>query len=447
MARAGTDLGGRASNALAALLLLLSAGCTHASDVEGEIEASVRRMLELGSPTWAVALGALKPEQFEVVRRHPRTEVQTCAAQWLRSESPERRALASYLLIALWDGATSDGEREGLTAQLATLLADVAPSVCALAADAVVGIRLRDLRMPLPGAALAVVREGLQVADEDEQLAAMSTAMLLGRDVGPLRRTLLELLRSPSPGVRRFAAVALTRVRPLDPELQQLRQQWLESVASDADLPALALGWFEQAPAGGGAAIPRILQLARDPASHEELRSGALRALARLATTPADADATLALLLARHAALSPKQRVAWSRQFAQLAVHLSDSPMLAQATALLQAQRVADPEDVATAAALVRIAAVERRTLPAPELVATIRDEVQLLSSLHRDGSLPGEPSEGDQAAVEGFVALAAWPGSGVAAEIVRPLLADQANNPQRQCQDWAQELLERLPK
>jgi hypothetical protein len=33
-----------------------------------------------------------------------------------------------------------------------------------------------------------------------------------------------------------------------------------------------------------------------------------------------------------------------------------------------------------------------------------------------------------------------------VAAEVVRPLLADWANNPQRQCQDWAQELLERLP-
>lgn len=426
--------------------LVLPAGCTKERTPSPSIEDGLRRLMELGSPKWALALGALKPEQFDLLRRHPLADLQAAAARLVRSERRDQRALAPYLMISVWQGMTNDTERAAVEAQLATLLGDGAPEVRAMAADAVVWLHFRDAGMPLPGAALAVVREGLQAADDGEQLAALSTALLLGNQVGPLRGTLLELLRSPSSAVRRFAGVAVMRVRPLDPVLQRLRLQWLEAAAEDSELPYAALASYEQSPAGGGAAIPRILQMARDPARADELRTAALRALARLVTTPADAEAVLALLLARYSALSPGARVGWSRQVAQLAVHLSDSPALAQATALLQAQWAADPDDIAAAAALVRIAAVKGRALPEAEVVAKIRDEVALLASLQIDGSLPGGPSERDQAVLEGFVTLAAWPGSGVAAEAVRPLLADCANSARSQCQDWVQELLERLP-
>lgn len=427
--------------------LVLPAGCTKERTLSPSIEDGLRRLMELGGPKWALALGALKPEQFDLLRRHPLADLQSAAARLVRSETPEQRAQAVYLMVVLWQGMTNDTDRTAVEAQLAPLLGDGAPEVRAMAADAVVWLHFRDAGMPLPGAALAVVREGLQAADEGEQLAALSTAMLLGREVGPLRGTLLELLRSPSPAIRRFARVALMRVRPLDPELQHLRQQWLEAAANDFELPYAALAWYELSPAGGGAAIPRILQLARDPAGADDLRAAALQALARLVTTPADAEPVLALLLARDSALSPEARVGWSRQVAQLAVHLSDSPAVAQATALLQAQWAADPDDIAAAAALVRIAATHRRSQPEPAHVALLRAEVRLLASLQKDGSLPGGPSERDRAAIEGCVALATWPGSGVTGDELRRLLTEWVGSARSQCQDWAQELLDRLPK
>jgi len=427
--------------------LVLPAGCTKEQPPSPSIEDGLHRLVALGSPTWALALGALKPEQFDLLRRHPLADLQAAAARLVRSETPEQRALAPYLMIALWQGMANDTDRTAVEAQLAPLLGDAAPEVRAMAADAVVWLHFRDAGMPLPGAALAVVREGLQATDEGEQLAALSTAMLLGREVGPLRNTLLELLRSPSSAVRRFAGVAVMRVRPMDPELQRLRLQWLEAAAEDHELPYAALASYEQSPAGGGAAIPRILQMARDPACTDDLRAAALQALARMVTTPADAEAVLALLLVRHSALPSEERVGWSRQVAQLAVHLPDSPALAQATALLQAQWAADANDIAAIAALVRIAATHRGHQPEPAHVELLRAEVALQASLHKDGSLPGGPSEREQAAIEGHIALATWPGSGASAEELRPLLVACATNARSQCQDWAQELLERLPK
>lgn len=427
--------------------LVLPAGCIKERPPAPSIEDGLRRLVALGSPKWAFALGALKPEQFDLLRRHPLADLQAAAARLVRSETPEQRALAPYLMLALWQGMTNDTDRTAVEAQLAPLLGDAAPEVRAMAADAVVWLHFRDAGMPLPGGALAVVREGLQAADEGEQLAALSTALLLGNQVGPLRNTLLELLRSPSSAVRRFAVVAVMRVRPLDPELQRLRQQWLEAAAEDLELPNAALASYEQSPAGGGAAIPRILHMARDPARDDELRTAALRTLSRLVTTPVDAEAVLALLLERYSALSAEARVGWSRQVAQLAVHLPDSPALAQATALLQAQWAADPDDIAAAAALVRIAATNRRAMPEAAHVALLRSELTALASLQNDGALPGAASQRDLATIEACVALATWPGSGVAAEPLRALLVGWASSVHSQCQDLAQELLERLPK
>ncbi len=444
MQRSGKAIGPRLSGTVTLVLVL--AGCRAGQDEACAVEDDLRRLAARGSPTWAWALATLEPGLLERLRSRPRAELQACAARLLQSDVAERRTLAPYLMVPLWEGAVSDAERQELTTQLVALLGDEARGVRAVAVDAVVKLHRDHARMPLPGAALAAIREGMQAADEEEQLAAMSTALHLGHEVATLRGTLLELLRSPSPAVRRFAGVALMRVRPLDPELQRLRLQWLEAAAGDSELPYAALASYEQSPAGGGAAIPRILQMARDPARADELRTAALRTLARLLTTPADAEAVLALLLERHSSLSPEERVGWSRQVAQLAAQLPDSPAMLRAMALLQAKWAADPNDIASAAALVRIAATHRRSQPEPAHVTLLRAEVALQASLHSDGSLPGGPSEGDQAAIEGFVALAAWPGSGVAAEVVRPLLADWANSPRSHCQDWAQELLERLP-
>lgn len=445
MQRSGKAIGPRLSGTVTLLLVL--AGCRAGQDEACAVEDDLRRLAARGSPTWAWALATLEPGLLERLRSRPHAELQACAARLLQSDVAERRTLAPYLMIPLWEGAVSDAERQELTTQLVALLGDQARGVRAVAADAVVKLHRNHARMPLPGAALAAIREGMQAADEEEQLAAMSTALHLGHEVATLRGTLLELLRSPSPAVRRFASVAVMRVRPLDPELQRLRLQWLEAAAQDHELPYAALASYEQSPAGGGAAIPRILQMARDPACTDDLRIAALQALARLVTTPVDAEAVLTLLLARHSALSPEARVGWSRQVAQLAVHLSDSPALAQATALLQAQWAADPDDIAAAAALVRIAATHRRSQPEPAHVALLRAEVALQASLQKDGSLPGGPSELDRAAIEGCVALATWPGSGVAVDELRPLLTDWVGSARSQCQDWAQELLERLPK
>ncbi|MFY9343762.1 MAG: hypothetical protein WAT39_14835 [Planctomycetota bacterium] len=391
-----------------------------------------------------LAWGDRVRDGIAALEERPRPERLALAARLVVAAEPPRRALAIVVFAALVRDGT-DGEREELEHQVLGLLDDTDVQVRRQALELAAMLCTSEGDRAVPARVFAVIRELLASSDAQHRGTALAVAIPFGKRLAPLRKDLIEFLRRDQDAGRRFmATIALGRVRPVDGALQELRRGLLADAEAKVRLAAAV--WFTQSPAGGAAAVPRLLALAKSPDEDVDTRREAVSALARLVTDRETATDVLAVLLGLRTEIADHGMAGWCSDVGRVSAVLAGSPAADGALAVLAEVGRAEAHRTPVLAARARVAAAHRSQPFEAESLAALRAFVaEWYESAREIAEFATSPEPGAEDAVEAMVELSAWPASGVRADEIKPLLELVAGTKHEWTRDWAQEQLQRL--
>lgn len=327
--------------------------------------------------TWRLPGGQEVARVTEELRRRPQAELLVAAPALLRDQQASRRLASVHVLgVLLYDESLGRGERSRCQACLADLLQDADALVRSAALCQLAWSWVEDRDLVVPPAAVAAVRELLSVPDVGARYGAAFASHQLSRFIAAEAPAIVAALAVESDaGIRMLLVSALRGSRPGDVTVSTA----LLAALDDPDAMVRGAAADSLGEVGVVEAVPALQRVITRENEPDHVRRSALRALARLVATEADAEAVLPAALALRTSYE-FGLCQWVYDVGCLACRVPRHQLAADAEAAITAAGAADLLSSGTVAAMrLQLAAARGATSFAADQVQSLQAAVREL--------------------------------------------------------------------